>query len=267
MERPSWAPLDVDMDRPSAARVYDYFLGGAHNFAIDRQLAEAVAAATPSAAETMRANRHFLRRGVRYLIAEGIEQFIDIGSGIPTVGNVHEVAQQANPCARVVYVDMDPVAVAHSRFILADVSGTAAIQADARDATAILNAPEVKDLIDFSQPLGMLFAGITHFIADVDQPVEVVRRAVEPVASGSYLLISHTTWEGQPPEVLEAARLASRTSTDLVMRSRAEIEAQFLGWPLVEPGLVNLTLWRPDDTATAEHPERCYALGGVARKP
>ena len=144
MERPSWAPRDIDLDRPSACRVYDYFLGGAHNFAVDRQLVDALTSMTPAIGDTMRANRAFLRRAVRFLVSQGITQFLDVGSGIHTVGNVHQIAQRADPSARVVYVDIDPIAVSHSRAILADDPQTASIRAlllsSSAGATAYLDA-------------------------------------------------------------------------------------------------------------------------------
>jgi hypothetical protein len=170
MERPDWAPEGVDLDRPSAARVYDYFLGGAHNFAVDRELAEQIARMTPNIGDTMRANRSFLRRAVRFLVGEGITQFLDIGSGISTVGNVHEVAQQADPRSVVVYVDVDPIAASHSSAILAGNPQTAVVQADARDTDRILFDPQVRRLLDFSKPVAVLLLGVLHFIPDSDDP-------------------------------------------------------------------------------------------------
>lgn len=268
MDRPSWAPQYIDPDRPSGARVYDYFLGGAHNFAADRQLADAIAAMTPNIGDTMRANRAFLRRAVRYLVGEGITQFLDIGSGIPTVGNVHEVAQQADPSATVVYVDVDPVAVAHSRAILSDDPRTAVIEADARDVERILDDPETRRLLDRERPVAVLLLGVLHFLPDADDPAGVVARLVEAVAPGSALALVNVTHEDQPPEVIEAQKLSSRTSTPIHLRSREELRAQFAGLPLVEPGLVHLPLWRPDSPQDVDdRPERFGALAGIARKP
>ena len=157
MERPSWAPEDIDLDRPSGARVYDYFLGGAHNFAADRELAEMIARMTPDIGDTMRGpTGPSCGRAVRFLCAPGIGQFLDIGSGIPTVGNVHEVAHAIAPAARVVYVDIDPVAVSHSRAMLAGEPTTAVIEADARDATAILDHPDARRLLHLDEPVAVL---------------------------------------------------------------------------------------------------------------
>lgn len=267
MSRPSWAPEDVDPDRPSGARVYDYFLGGAHNFAVDRELADAMAAMTPNIGDTMRANRAFLRRVVRFLLGEGIPQFLDLGSGIPTVGNVHEVARQADPAARVVYVDADPVAVSHSRAILGEDPTTGILQADARDVAAILADPLTRRLLDLERPIGVLILGVLHFIPDQAEAVDIVARLTEVIAPGSYVALVNVTHEGQPPEVLEAQKMSARTSTEIVLRSRDELAAQFGGLTLVEPGLVHIPLWRPDSPLDVDdHPERFGALAGVGRK-
>ncbi|WP_280401055.1 SAM-dependent methyltransferase [Nocardia carnea] len=267
MSRPSWAPDGIDLDRPSASRVYDYFVGGMHNFEIDRQLAQQIETFTPNVAETMRANRDLLRRCVRFLTDQGIDQFLDIGSGIPTVGNVHEVAQAANPSARVVYADIDPVAVAHSEAILAGNPNAAVVQADAAQPETILADESVKSLIDFDKPVAVLLLGVLHFVPDEAGPAACVTRLRDAVAPGSYLAITHATADGQPAEVLEAQKLSGRTSTEIVLRTRAEIETYFAGWTMLEPGLVHLPLWRPEHPGDiGEHPERSGAFGGVARK-
>ncbi|MGH3588931.1 MAG: SAM-dependent methyltransferase [Pseudonocardia sp.] len=269
MERPGWAPEEIDLDRPSAARVYDYFLGGAHNFAVDRELAEAIAAMTPNIGDTMRANRAFLRRAVRFLAGAGITQFLDLGSGIPTVGNVHEIARQANPAARVVYVDVDPIAVTHSRAILADDPQTTAIHGDIRDVDAVLSAPGTRRLLDLDRPVAVLLLGVLHFVPDSDDPAGIVGRLRDAIGPGSYLALVNVTHEDQPPEVIEAQKLAGRTGTPIHLRSRAELLAQFAGLSLVEPGLVHLPLWRPDAPLDRDaRPERFGALAGVgARDP
>ncbi|WP_433724302.1 SAM-dependent methyltransferase [Nocardia sp. CA-129566] len=267
MTRPSWAPEGIDLDRPSASRVYDYFVGGMHNFEIDRQLARQIEAFTPNVAETMRANRDLLRRCVRFLVDAGINQFLDIGSGIPTVGNVHEVAQWRDPSARVVYVDIDPVAVAHSSAILDGDPRTAVIQADVGQPDVILADPQVRKLIDFDEPLAVLLLGVLHFVGDDADPRGCVAALRDAVAAGSYLAITHATSDGQPTEVLEAQKLSGRTSTEIVLRAKDEIAAYFDGWSLVEPGLVQLPLWRPDNPDDIDDaPEQSGAYGGVARK-
>ncbi|MEE6261040.1 SAM-dependent methyltransferase [Plantactinospora sonchi] len=266
MRLPDGLPAEIDLSRPSAARVYDYFLGGAHNFEIDRRLAEQIAGMTPNLAETMRAGRAFLRRAVRMLVAEGIDQFLDIGSGIPTVGNVHEVAQAANPEARIGYVDIDPVAVAHSRSILAGNPYTTVIHADLREPERILAEAVASGVIDLGRPVAVLLAGVVHFIPDADRPAEILATLRAATVPGSYLLISHSTHEDQPPEMLDAQRLSARTSTEITLRSRAEITAFFGDFTLVEPGLVHMPLWRPDSPSEVPaDPERLGAFGGVGR--
>jgi hypothetical protein len=266
MDLPSWAPASIDVTRPSAARVYDYILGGAHNFAVDRQLGDELIRTSPDVAETMRANRVFLRRAVRYLAEQGIRQFLDIGSGVPTVGNVHEIAQQVAPESTVVYVDMDPVAVAHSEAILEGNDRAGVICADMRQPHHITEQARGLGLIDFDQPVAVLLAGVVHFIADGDDPGGLVGLLRDPLVKDSYLLVSHTTFDGQPPEVVEAQKLASRTATPLYPRPWKEILSYFDGTTLVEPGLVYIPLWRPDPGEVVEHPERISAYAGVGRK-
>ncbi|MCY7342831.1 MAG: SAM-dependent methyltransferase [Pseudonocardia sp.] len=266
MERPSWAPPDIDLDRPSASRVYDYFLGGAHNFAIDRQLADAIASMTPAIGDTMRANRAFLRRAVRFLVGAGITQFLDVGSGIPTVGNVHEVAQQADPSARVVYVDVDPIAVSHSRAILADDPRTAVVHADARDPEGILADPGTQRLLDLDRPVAVLLLGVLHFVPDSDDPAGIVARLRDGMPPGSAVALVNVTHEDQPPEVIEAQKMSGRTGTPIHLRSRVELRAQFDGLTLDDPGLVHIPLWRPDSPLDVDdHPERFGALAGIGR--
>jgi hypothetical protein len=270
LEHPSWAEgIDlIDTQRPSSARVYDYFLGGAHNFAADRDLADAIARMTPNIGDTMRANRAFLRRAVRYLVGQGVTQFLDVGSGIPTVGYVHEVAQRANSASRVLYVDIDPVAVSHSRAILADNPLTSVIQADLRDPDAILEHPLTTGLLDFRAPVALLALGVLHFIPASDDPAGLVTRLRQPLVPGSFVTLVNVTHEDQPPEVIEAQKLSSRTGTPIFLRSRAELAAQFGGLPLVAPGLVHLPLWRPDSPLDPQDdPARYGALAGIAQVP
>ncbi|HEX5598719.1 MAG TPA: SAM-dependent methyltransferase [Micromonosporaceae bacterium] len=266
MQLPSGLPVGIDLSRPSAARVYDYFLGGAHNFEIDRQLAEQIASLTPNLAETMRAGRALLRRAVRFLVNEGIDQFLDIGSGIPTVGNVHEVAQSVNPKAHVVYVDIDPVAVAHSRAILEGNDRCTVIHADLREPERILAEAQQSGLLDLTRPVAVLLAGVVHFIPDSDKPGELIKTLREATVPGSYLLISHSTFEDQPQEMLDAQRLSSRTDTEISLRSRAEITSFFGDFTILEPGVVHMPLWRPDSPSDVDdNPERFGAFGGLGR--
>jgi hypothetical protein len=265
-DRPDWAPEGIDLNRPSNARLYDYFLGGAHNFAVDRELGEMISKLTPNIGETMRANRAFLRRAVRFLAEQGVRQFLDIGSGIPTVGNVHQVARDATPDARVVYVDLDPVAVTHSRAILGDDPQTVVLAADLRDPDRILAGARACGLIDFGEPVAVLVLGVLHFIPDSDDPSGIMARFRDAVAAGSYLAISHVTHEDQPPEVLRAFEMSKRTAEEILPRSHAEIAGYFGEFALVEPGLVHIPLWRPEDPDDAVLGERSNAYAGVAHK-
>jgi hypothetical protein len=266
-DRPEWAPEGIDLNRPSNARLYDYFLGGAHNFAVDRDLAGMIEKMTPNIGETMRANRAFLRRAVTYLVGEGVRQFLDIGSGIPTVGNVHQVARAATPDARVLYVDVDPVAVTHSRAILREDAQTDVLAADLREPERILAGARASGLFDFDRPVAVLVLGVLHFIPDGDDPAGIMARLRDAVAPGSFLAISHVTHEGQPPEVLKAFEMSKRTAEEIVPRTHAEIAGYFGDLTFVEPGLVHIPLWRPEDPADlGEHPERINAYAGVARK-
>jgi SAM-dependent methyltransferase len=266
MDLPTWAPDGIDVNRPSAARVYDYILGGAHNFEVDRALGDELIRTSPDVAATMRANRVFLRRAVRFLAGSGVRQFLDIGSGVPTVGNVHEIAQESAPGSTVVYVDVDPVAVAHSEAILDGNDRAGVICADLREPERILAEARQLGLIDIDKPVAVLLAGVVHFVPDADNPGGLVRQLVDGLVPGSYLLLSHTTFDGQPPEVLEAQALAARTATELYPRRHAEILGYFDGLTLVEPGLVFIPLWRPDPDERIEHPERISAYAGVGRK-
>jgi hypothetical protein len=266
-DRPSWAPDDVNLDLPSASRMYDYYLGGMHNFAVDRAMADRGAELWPDLPVIMRANRAFLSRAVKYVLDQGVRQLLDIGSGIPTGGNVHEIAHRVDPTTRVVYVDIDPVAVSHSRAILGDNPYTAVAHGDARDPEQILTDPAVRRLIDFDQPVGLLLVALLHFIPDEAEPQRLVRRFVDALPSGSFLVLSHFSNEGTPEQVDGLLRLSRATPTPLTMRSRADITALFAGLDLVEPGVVYLPLWRPDDPRQDENVERFNDFCGVARKP
>ncbi|MFL6117538.1 MAG: SAM-dependent methyltransferase [Catenulispora sp.] len=266
--RPTWAPAGIDIDRPSAARAYDYVLGGIHNFEVDRQLARRLTEATPDLAQHARANRAFLQRATRYLVGAGVRQFLDLGSGIPTNGNLHEVAQSAAPDSRVVYVDIDPVAVAHSRQILADVEHCAIVEEDLRRMPAILEHEDVRRLIDFDRPVAVLLLALLHAIPDTDEPYKVLAGLRDRLAPGSYLVISHSTGERRPDEARKMEELSKKSPTALHMRSREEIGLFFEGYELVEPGLTWVSQWRPDPAAGGGAAEQSdMLLGGVGRKP
>ncbi|MCI2421750.1 SAM-dependent methyltransferase [Saccharopolyspora sp. K220] len=259
---------DIDLDKPNAARVYDYYLGGDHNFAVDRQMAEEAIRMWPELPLIMQANRAFLRRAVQYCTDQGIRQFLDLGSGIPTVGNVHEVAQQAAPGTRVVYVDTDPVAVAYSKNLLRDNPNAAIVRADLREPDKVLAAPEVSELLDLSQPLAVMMVAVLHFVGDADQPGAIVARYRDALVPGSFLVISHATDEGRPDVAASHADLyRQRTATPMTMRPHAAVTGFFEGFELVEPGVVHLPLWRPTAaTDVGARPERFTGLAGVGRK-
>jgi trans-aconitate methyltransferase len=247
----------INTSVPNPARIYDYLLGGKDNYPADREVAEQVVAIAPVTRDVVRDNRAFLRRAVRFLAKEaGIRQFIDLGSGLPTHGNVHEIAQAVAPDARVVYVDNDPMVVTHSRALLAD-DRTIAIQADLRDPDAILRHPEVRAFIDFQRPLALLAMAILHFIPDDQDPQGIVARFRDALPAGSYLAISHSTRDipARPDMTAEqmtemgkkVERLYQLTTTSIVTRTRAQVERFFDGFELVDPGLVEIQVWRPDD--------------------
>jgi S-adenosyl methyltransferase len=266
---PDWVPAGVDTRRANVARVYDYLLGGSHNFLADQDVGRAIAAVDANARALAQANRQFLGRAVRFLSRAGIGQFLDIGSGIPTQGNVHEVAQQADPAARVAYIEVDPVAIAHSKAILADNTGAAIIEADLRDPEKILAHDTTRRLIDFSQPVGLLLVSVLPFIGDDGDPWRIVATMRDALAPGSYLVLCHATDESRPV-VAQAAQTAYNRSvaTQARVRSRADILRFFDGFDLLDPGLVSIPLWRPDSPADVpSDPSKFWCLAGVARRP
>jgi SAM-dependent methyltransferase len=267
MERPSWAPGEVDLEHPSGARVYDYYLGGSHNFAVDRAMARRAIELWPELPQIMQANRAFLRRATRYLVSQGVTQFLDIGSGIPTVGNVHQVAQAALPEARVVYVDIDPVAVAHSRAILAGNPRADIVQAELSDVGGILNDPRAARLLDPSQPIGVLMVAMLHFVPDEANPAKIIEVYREVMVPGSHLVLSHATHEGRPDQADSHIELYQRTPTPMTMRSRSQIQVMLNGFDVVPPGVVFLPQWRPESLAdVGERPERFTGYAAVGRR-
>jgi hypothetical protein len=252
-----------DPSVPSPARMYDYYLGGKDNFPADRQAAELALSVVPFGLEVARANRQFLARAVTLMARDGIGQFIDLGTGLPTRPNVHEVARSVHPDARVLYVDNDPMVCSQARALLATNDGVAAIHGDIRSPQAILNDPVTRTLIDFTQPVGVLFVAVLHFLTDDDQPGEQVAAFRWRMASGSMLAVSHITSDGTPPEIQATIRdVYAKASAPAVFRSRQEIESFFGGLDLVEPGLVEVGAWR---SLRPSPPAPLRFLGGVAR--
>ncbi len=247
--------------------MYDYYLGGFHNFAADREMAQEAIRMWPELPLMMRANRAFLRRAIRFAAREGVSQFLDIGSGIPTAGNSHEIAQQENPAARVVYVDIDPVAVVHSRAILADDPATVVLEADLRDPDRILGDPAVRSMIDFDRPVAILLVAVLHFVADADDPEALIARLYDAVAPGSMLIISHASQDGQQELAETHQRLYARTPTPMTMRSQSQIRELFGGFELVEPGVVPIQQWHSDPQAElTDHSKRMVGFAGVGIK-
>ncbi|MFF7765170.1 SAM-dependent methyltransferase [Streptomyces massasporeus] len=268
MERPAWAPRSIDISVPSVSRMYDYYLGGSHNFEVDREAARRAMEFMPGLPKVMQANRAFMRRAVRYAAGQGISQFLDIGSGIPTFGNVHEVAQAARPGARVMYVDHDPVAVAHSHAVLEGNDDAGVVAADLRKPQEILRSPEVERLIDLNQPVALLLVAILHFVEDEDDPYGAVAELREALAPGSLLVLTHASYEGipLPPERAGGAvDVYEDIRNPLIMRSREEIARFFEGYDMVEPGLVAMPHWRPDTAPEDEDPYAFSGFAGVGR--
>ena len=263
-QQTNWVPTSVDLEKPSSARAYDYTLGGNHNFAVDREFVKQVQAVYPESKYFALMNRAYLRRVVLYLMDQGIRQFLDLGSGIPTVGNVHEIAQAADPSARVVYVDIEHVAVAHSQLLLESNANAVMVHADITKPGLVLNNPTTLDLLDFTEPIGVLGITIGHYVLEDAATVFAAYR--DAVPAGSYLALSHLTNDFVDMDQITSAM--GRTQNSVKPRTKAEILELFGDWELVEPGLVMTSQWRPDrDTDAKEVAEQRDGLyAGVARK-
>ncbi|MGW4412030.1 SAM-dependent methyltransferase [Nonomuraea sp. NPDC004702] len=261
MTQESWAK-DIKPNEPSVARIYDYFLGGDNNLASDRAAAEVIAKNVPYFEATVRENRRFLQRAVRYLTNAGVRQILDLGTGLPTAGNVHEIASTA----RVVYVDYDAIVVRHANALMADTDRVRVIGADARDPETILTHRDVRDFLDWRDPVAILMVGLLHFMDDDDatRTVEQFKAALTP---GSYLAISHGTEDYNPrPEWVATVQEQYRTSNATpYMRSKRDVEKFFTGCDMVVPGVVNALTWHPDGESEGLPPERIALYGGVGR--
>jgi hypothetical protein len=247
--------------------MYDYLLGGKDNLGVDRERAEEAIVVDPLFPRLIRENRAFLGRVVRYLADEcGIDQFLDIGTGLPTQDNVHQIAQRINPAANVVYVDNDPVVLSHGRALLASNDNTTVIQADLRDPQAILAQPEVRRLLDFDRPVALLLVAILHFVPDVDNPHKILDELRASLPKGSYLALTHGSPDLRPDVVHKMEEVYARTASPAIARSREKVSAFFGDFEMAEPGLVWVPWWRPE-AQPAEDSDLIWFLGGVGRKP
>ena len=257
---------DLDVSRPNPGRIYDWFLGGNANWAIDRVFGERLLGMWPEIAGVARQNRSFLRRAVVDAFDSGIRQFLDLGSGIPTIGHVHEVARRRTRHFRVVYVDNEPLTVAHSKPLLAEDARAAIIEADCRDPQSILGSPEAAELLDFDEPIGLLMSAVVHFLPDRDTPGDVVECYRKAVAPGSYLAISHVTGDYDPGAASTLQSFYAETTDPLVGRSTRWIDGLFGDFEVLPPGASYLTDWRPDPDQATSKPRYRILYGGMARK-
>jgi hypothetical protein len=263
-----WVPAEVDLQQPSVARIYDYLLGGAHNFEIDREIATKLLSVQPNVRDIARRNRAFLQRVVRHLVDEGVRQFLDLGSGIPTVGNVHEVAQRIAPGTRVVYVDYEEVAVAHSQLLLADNPDADIVFADVTHPDDVLSAPATRALLDLDQPVGILAVTLGHYIPPEADPAGMFGRYRDAVAPGSYLALTHLTDDFEAVHGDEIIETMRSTRDNVFPRSREQVLELFAGFDLVDPGMVTTSYWRPGPGVTvAIDPEDDGLYAAVGRKP
>jgi hypothetical protein len=265
-------PPRIDPTVPHAARRYDYWLGGKDNFAADRESGDAVATAYPAIRTTVIENRRFMHRATRYLADEaGIRQFLDIGTGIPTSPNLHEVAQSISPDSRVVYVDNDPIVLAHARALLtsAPEGATAYVDADLREPDRILRNEDLLATLDLTRPVGLMLVAILHFLVDDDDPYGLTRTLIDAIPSGSYMAISHVTLDFVPPHLAAtAAPVTKQSQIDMSFRTGEQFAAFFDGLELVEPGITPVTEWRPEDPPEKRTPAgQATMYGAVARKP
>lgn len=262
-------PAGIDASVPSIARMYDYYLGGKDNFASDRSAAERLLTIAPEIAVIARENRAFLGRAVRYLAGEaGIRQFLDIGTGLPTQSNVHEVAQGQAPNSRVVYVDNDPSVLVHGRALLATDPRTIVVDADLLKPETIIDHPAIREHLEFDRPIALLLVALLHFVSDDDRPYEMVARLRDAMPAGSYLALSHVVYDHHPEAIDEAEEVyrSFLQRTGHARRTREDVLGFFEGWGLVDPGLAHVTEWRPGDGRARMDPSIVWMVGGVARK-
>ncbi|WP_427166707.1 SAM-dependent methyltransferase [Streptomyces sp. C1-1] len=260
-------PFVIDTSRPHPARMYDYFLGGKDNYEVDQEAAERFIKAAPEVRAAVRANRRFMERAVRYVVAEGgVRQILDIGTGLPTEPNVHQIARAVAPGTRVAYVDNDPIVSAHSRTLLDDDdTDTSVVLADLRDPRAVLDHPDVRRVLDFDRPVALLLLAVLHFLTDADDPGAVVATLLDALPPGSHLVLSHATVDIHEDGRADAVKVYNGATATMNPRAHARVLDFFDGLTLVEPGLVLVPDWRPQEPPEADAPP-IGIYGGVARK-
>jgi hypothetical protein len=262
-----FAPSEIDTSRPHPARMYDYYLGGKDNYLVDREAARQVLRGAPELRVTAIQNRAFLGRAVRFLVRDaGIRQILDIGTGIPTAGNVHEVAQEIAPEVRVAYVDNDPIVHVHADALLSGAGATSIVLADLREPHAILSHPKVRGLIDFSEPVALLLVAILHFVTAAEDPAGIVTTFRDALPAGSFLVLSHATGDFRPEAAARAAAVYDRATSTMTLRTQQDIERFFAGFDVLEPGVVQLPLWRPERRRPRDL-GKAWGYCGVGRKP
>ncbi|MBE8470718.1 SAM-dependent methyltransferase [Streptomyces justiciae] len=254
---------EIDTSRPHPARIYDYLLGGKDHYEVDEEAGERLVSVAPEARVSVRANRDFLRRAVRYVVGEGVRQILDIGTGLPTSPNVHEIAHEAATDVRVAYVDNDPIVKRHADALLSRTGETSIVLADLRDPRSVVDHPEVRRIIDFDEPVALLLVAILHFVTDAEKPAEIVSTLRDALPDGSFLVLSHAT--GDLFERSDAQAVYNNATASMNLRGHAEVERFFDGFDLVDPGLTQVPFWRPDGPL----PENAASIGfygGVGRK-
>lgn len=266
-QQTNWVPTSVDLEKPSAARAYDYVLGGNHNFAVDRDLVETLLSVQPEVKRFAIMNRAFMRRAVLFMVDQGIRQFLDLGSGIPTVGNVHEIAHDIDPASRVVYVDNEHVAVAHSQLLLENNDNAVMVHADITKPGLVLSDEATVRTLDFRRPIGLLAITIGHYILDEQDPVGVFAAYREALPSGSYLALTHLTNDFELVNGDRLTETMKRSQNNVKARSRSEVLGFFGDFELVEPGLVTTSQWRPErDADPSDDWQKDGLYAGIARK-
>ena len=273
MNHAEQAPPGVDPARPSTARIYDFLLGGEHNFESDRAAGQMLKSRAPELADSAWANRGFHQRAAKWIAEQGVRQFIDIGSGLPTVGNTHEVVRRVAPDARVVYVDNDPMVLAYGKELLGDDRNATVILADVRDPDAVLGHAELRELIDFTQPAGLLITAVLHFVSDEDDPPALISRYVAALAEGSYLALSHMTADQKPVLAVQTlVEVGLRAAGGGYLRSKAEVSKLFEGLQIVQPyagadrDLTWVGLWNCEDPVLADSEGSRWLYCAVAKK-